>query len=83
MSTPQDKLNEIIQDLNEFKMAEMNDFTEFMKYRKRNSFLDALNNAPEVDEPLTEEELQDVKEAEEDVKLGKILSSREVFGKNE
>jgi len=54
MSTPQEKLNEIIQDMNEFEIAEVIDFAEFVKHRKRKSFLDALNNAPEVDEPLTE-----------------------------
>lgn len=43
----------------------------------------ALKNAPEIDEPLTEEELQAIKEADEDVKSGKTLSYKEVFEKNE
>ena len=36
------------------------------------AFVQALRNAPEDDEPLTEEDLKAIEEAEEDIRQGRV-----------
>ena len=76
MATSKDKLNEIINLLNENQLSEVAEFAEFIKNKSEKDF---WNNLPGDNEPLTEEELQIVKEAEKDLKEGKTLEYDEVF----
>lgn len=80
MPTPKEKLNEIVNNLDEKQLAEVIDFAEFINNKAEREFWD---NLPEDDEPLTEEDLQSVKEGEKDFREGKTYSFDEVFGKNE
>lgn len=42
------------------------------------AFLEALRNAPEDDEPLTEDDLKAIEEAEEDIRQGRVTPWEEV-----
>jgi len=83
MSTAKEKLQQKIQIIDEFEAIEALDFIEYLEQKRFKEISEALKNAPEVDEHLTEEELKALKEAGEDVKAGRTLSYEEVFGKNE
>ncbi len=83
MATPQEKLNEKIKTLKTFEAVEALDFIEYLEQKRTREIKDTLENAPEVDEPLTEEEIQAIKQTDEDVKKGETLSFDEVFGKYE
>ena len=83
MATPKDKLNEILNNLDEFEIIEAIDFIEFLQQKRARELRDVLNNAPEDDEPLTAEELEAIKEAQEDFKSGRTLTFEEVFRQND
>lgn len=65
MSTPKDKLNEIVDNLNELEVAEIVDFAEFIKNRKQKLFDEAFKNVPDSNEHLTEAELKSLQESRE------------------
>ena len=83
MSTAKEKLQQKIQLIDEFEAVEALNFIEYLEQKRFKEISEALKNAPEIDETLTEEELQALKEADEDVKTGRTLSYEEVFGKDE
>lgn len=83
MATPKEKLQQKIQLINNFEAAEILDIVEFVEQKRRKSFDEAFKNVPEVDEPLTEEEIKALEEAREDVEKGELLSYEEVFGTDE
>lgn len=83
MATPKDKLNEKIKFLNNFEVIEALDFIEYLEQKRTSEIKKALVNASEIDEPLTDEELKVVKDAEEDFKNGRTLSYKEVFGEDD
>ena len=80
MATPKDKLNEILNNLNEAELSEVANFAEFLALKKEKAF---WHNLPEDDEPLTAEELEAIKEAKEDFKAGRTLTFEEVFKNND
>lgn len=80
MATPKEKLNELINYLDEKQLSEVVDFAEFLKNKAEKEFWD---NLPEDDEPLTEEELKVIKEGVEDLKTGKTISHEEFLSKYE
>lgn len=84
MAIPKEKLNErlneIVNRLNEKHLAEIVDFAEFLNNKAEQEFWD---NLPEDDEPLTNEDLQAIKEAEEDLKNGRTISHEEFLAKYE
>ncbi len=80
MATPKEKLNEMVNNLNEKHLAEVLDFVEFLNNKEDKEFWD---NLPEDDEPLTEEDLQAIRAGKEDILKGETLSFEEVFGNNE
>lgn len=63
MATPKEKLDEIIENLNELELAEVIDFADFINNRKQKLFDEAFENVIEVEESLTEEELKKLDEA--------------------
>ncbi len=83
MATPHDRLNEKIKTLKDFEAIEALDFIEYLEQKRTRELKEAFENAPEVDEPLTEEEIQAFKQAEKDVEKGETLSYEEVFGKDD
>lgn len=80
MATEKEKLNELIDYLNEKQLSEVIDFVEFLKNKTEKEFWE---NIPEDDEPLTDVEKQIIEEARKDFKAGKTLKFDEVFGKDE
>jgi hypothetical protein len=83
MATPRDKLNETLNSMNEFEVIETLDFIEYLQYKRSKEIKEVLANAPEDDEPLSEEDLQSIEEAENDVREGNTLTFEEVFRRNE
>lgn len=63
MGTSKDKLNEMIQNLNEVELAEIVDFVEFINNKRQKIFDEAFKNVTEGDESLTEEDLLEVEES--------------------
>jgi hypothetical protein len=84
MAIPKEKLNErlneLINYLDDKQLSEIVDFAEFLNSKADREFWD---NLPEDDEPLTEEDLQAIKEAEEDLKAGKTISHEEFLSEYE
>ncbi|MFH0702030.1 MAG: hypothetical protein V2B14_00625 [bacterium] len=80
MATPKEELNKIINQLNEKQISEVINFAEFIKNKFEKDFWE---NIPLDDEPLTDEDLQAIKEGEEELKTGKTLTYDEVFGNND
>ncbi len=76
MATPKDKLNEIIKNFNDIDIAEIIDFAEFIKEKRKKAFDEAFNNVKEEDEPLSEEELNDLKDASS----SESISYKEMWG---
>jgi len=83
MATAKEKLQQKIQLINEFEAVEALDIIEYLEQKRFKEMSEVLKNAPEVDEPLTEEEIKALEEVDEDVKAGRTLSYEEVFGKDE
>ena len=65
MATAKERLNEIVESLNEVELAEIIDFAEFINNKRQKLFDEAFKNVSEIDESLTEEELKSLKEAKE------------------
>lgn len=63
MAKPKDKLNELIESMNEIELSEILDFAEFISEKRKKMFDRAFDNVQEVGEDLTEEELKELKEA--------------------
>lgn len=79
MVTQKDRLNEIINSLDETQISEVIDFAEFLKLKREQDF---WSNVPEDDEPLSAQDLKDLNEAKEEQKKGETLSFEEVFRNN-
>lgn len=76
MATPKDKLNKLLDVLDESQIFEVVNFAEFLATKKQNSFWD---NLPIDDEPLTKTDIKAIKSASRE----KTLSYKEVFGNND
>ncbi len=76
MATPKDKLNEIIKNFNDLDIAEIIDFAEFIKEKRQRALDEAFNNVKEEYEPLSEKELNDLKEASS----SESISYKEMWG---
>lgn len=63
MATPKEKLQQKIQLINDFEAAEILDIVEYVEQKRQKDFDEAFKNVPEVDEPLTEEELKSLEES--------------------
>ncbi len=80
MKTHKEKLDEIINQLDDNQVAEIVDFAEFLKNKTEREF---WKNLPVDDEDVTEDDLTSIKEGEEDLKSGRSMSYEEVFGNEE
>ena len=63
VSKPKDKLNEIIENLNEVELTEVIDYVEFINSKRQKTFDEAFKNVPKKEEILTEEELAEIEES--------------------
>jgi len=65
MSVPKDRLHELIEEMNESEISEIVDFAEYINNKRQKLFDEAFSNVPEIDEPLTNDELKSIKESKE------------------
>ncbi len=79
MVTPKDKLNQIIDNLNEIELAEVIDFARFINERRKRIFDEAFSAVKEEEEPLTEREITELQESSS----SESLSYREMWGNND
>lgn len=76
MAKPKDKLNEIIENLNEVELAEIIDFAEFINEKRKKMFDEAFKNVQEAEESLTEEDVKELEEASS----SESISYKEMWG---
>ncbi len=79
MSSAKKRLRKKIETINEFQAMEALDFIEYVEQKRIKEFEESLKNAPEDDEPLSDEELESIKEAEEDIKAGRTYNVDEIW----
>lgn len=79
MATPKDKLNQIINDLNEIELTEVIDFAQFLNEKRQKVFDEAFNSVKEEQEPLTEQEIKEL----QDASASESLSYNEMWGNND
>lgn len=74
--TDRERLRILIEDLPEQEVHTALRFVEYLRQEGEGEdpLLIALRNAPDDDEPLTEEDLEALREAEEDVAQGRVVS---------
>lgn len=63
MANHKEKLNEMIENMDDIELAEVVNFAEFINEKRKKMFDEAFKNVQEVEEPLTKEELNELKEA--------------------
>jgi len=66
MSIPQERFNDIFKKLTDNDKEQAIDFMEFLYEKRKRDWKKALENVPDEDEELSPEELQDLKDAEND-----------------
>ncbi|HBG48556.1 MAG TPA: hypothetical protein DDW90_03430 [Cyanobacteria bacterium UBA9971] len=81
MSTPKDKLEEMVKLLDDFETQEVIDFVGYIREKRKKMFDEMLENAPVDEESLTEAELQAIEQARKDLKAGKTISHEKFWGK--
>lgn len=72
--TDRERLRILVEDLPEREVHAAVRFLEYLHTGADDPVAVALRNAPEDDEPLTEEEMAALREAEEDVAEGRVVS---------
>lgn len=74
--TDRERLRILIEDLPDQEVHTALRFVEYLRQEGEDEdpLLIALQNAPEDDEPLTAEDLEALREAEEDVAQGRVVS---------
>ncbi|MDR3553865.1 MAG: hypothetical protein P4L55_03840 [Syntrophobacteraceae bacterium] len=75
LEATKERLHELVDALPASKVETVHRYLEALADE---AFLDALRNAPEDDEPLTEEDLKAIAEAEEDIRQGRTTPWEEV-----
>jgi CHAD domain-containing protein len=74
-----DRLHELVDALPESRVEAANRLLECLVSKECDPVMLAFLNAPEDDEPLTEEDLQAIEEAEEDIRQGRTRPLDEVM----
>ena len=74
-----DRLHELVEALPESKVEAANKYLECLVRDECDPFLQALRNAPEDDEPLTEEELKAIEEGRKAVARGETTPLEDVM----
>lgn len=67
--TERTRLHELVDALPASKVDAANEYLEALAHE---AFIEALRNAPEDDEPLTEEDCKAIEEGREDVRQGQV-----------
>ncbi len=75
LEATKERLHELVDALPASKVEAANKCLEALADE---AFLEALRNAPEDDEPLTEEDSKAIEEAEEDIRQGRVTPWEEV-----
>lgn len=79
MATAKERLQQKIQAISEFEAIEVLDFIEYVEQKRERELEESLRNAPVEEEELTPEETEAIKEAEEDIKAGRVINAEEVW----
>jgi predicted transcriptional regulator len=74
MMTLKEKVHRLVDELPEAEMPEVARYLEHLR-KKSDPLQRALREAPEDDEPITEEEAQAIEEGERDLEEGRIVTS--------
>ncbi len=69
--TDKEKLHRLVDELPEGELLPAERFLEYLRDRANDPVLRAFLEAPEDDEPLTDEELKAIAEADEDIAQGR------------
>ena len=80
MSISKKELYDLIDQIPESETGEVKCLLEMLlkKAKKRKEFKEFLDNCPIDDEPLTDEDLEAIKEAEADIAAGRVYSFEDV-----
>lgn len=81
MSIPEDKMLEIFQSLPDNDKQEVYDFASYLNEKRIKAIRESFKSASIDDEPLSEEFIKGLEEAEEDIKAGRVISADDVFKK--
>lgn len=76
MATSRDKLNKIVDNLNEIELAEVVDFAQFINKRRKKVFDEAFKLVKEEEESLSEQEISELKDAS----ASESVSYKEMWG---
>jgi len=79
MATAKERLQQKIESINEFEAIEALDFIEYVEQKRKKEIEESLKNASIDDEELTSEEIEAIKEAEEDIKAGRVSDAEDVW----
>ncbi len=80
MSIAKERLHDLIDILPEAEEDKALDFLERLtKEEVRRRIAQSIANAPEDDEPLSEEDLEAIREGEEDADQGRVMSTEELL----
>ncbi|MDA1190186.1 MAG: hypothetical protein O3A46_00720 [Candidatus Poribacteria bacterium] len=72
------ELHELVNLLASYDLHSVRRYMAFLIHDSQHPAIQALQNAPSVDEPLTEEDIAALKESDEDERAGRIYSREEV-----
>lgn len=73
MSIPQERCSDLFSKLSNKDKEQAIDFMEFLYEKRKKAWKEALGNVPEEDEELSPEEIQALKESEEDIAVGRTM----------
>ena len=79
MSSAREKLNKIVDNLNDLELSEVVDFAQFVSKRRKKVFDEAFKLVKEEEENLTEQEIDELKEASS----SKSLSYKDMWGSDD
>ena len=79
MSTAKKRLDDVLMKLSDKDKEQVMEFAEFIYEKRKSAWKEALENVAEEDEELSPEEVEGLKDAEEDIKAGRVRPFREVL----
>lgn len=79
MSTAKKRLDDVLMKLSDKDKEQVMEFAEFIYEKRKSAWKEALENVAEEDEELSPEEVEGLKDAEEDIKAGRVRFFHEVL----
>ncbi len=79
MSIAQKRLDDVLMKLSDKDKEQVMEFAEFIYEKRKSAWKEALENVAEEDEELSPEEVEGLKDAEEDIKAGRVRFFHEVL----